>query len=661
MEKLSLEYEDAKEKDTGGRDHENAIGALENPITVQSEQELIDWGIDPEWISSAMSSPQYMNAALFMLANDDVRSMFGDLPELYIDPSGVTIGDDFTENDVLAATFRALCEAKNMGRQITQDLVQDISENFMHLTEWRVYVPYDMRRQVAHKGQAKLTVNALEVLLPLDLPQPGILTIGVIGSSSPGERAGLAYLALADVLEEKHQQAEIHLYDIMETPGELQLGGIKIVGHGTYINEPAMFDVVIDDRWTPTMPVGELPEVVSKSKVYSRKQFSRRRKFQAYYPNDGVKKMEHREMNFKYYLVPKFKQKCYCAECCYIEHLFIKMKLNERTASNLRSLLYTESNHDMMGVSQDYWQIKNIQMLLRRNGEMNYVDLLQKFTPTVVNAVVGNFSSARGIRGVKMKAKKITTTMIRPELDRKIVSILQRVRVRHVYGLIRGYAVGYPAKLDVLESDYALLACKENVTEFRGVLSFFSLPKVFIVDLFLKEEVLRRTPFIDWKETKVDEYYLMERVIKEVVPSQMVVSKSIRVYKENKKTYTHTAVILVHRIVDGKKKYLFLFKHGNSQLGKVDLPKGRQEVGESIEDCAKRELREETGMSAVLKQVAEFNVNYNKNSLRTRMFVFEAKVIGVPTVKLSKEHKDYAWLSDPPNRSEEWIKKVLMA
>lgn len=45
-------------------------------------------------------------------------------------------------------------------------------------------------------------------------------------------------------------------------------------------------------------------------------------------------------------------------------------------------------------------------------------------------------------------------------------------------------------------------------------------------------------------------------------------------------------------VLNDQKQLLFIFRRG-----KWDLPKGKQDAGESIEDCALRETREETGLT----------------------------------------------------------------
>jgi len=88
--------------------------------------------------------------------------------------------------------------------------------------------------------------------------------------------------------------------------------------------------------------------------------------------------------------------------------------------------------------------------------------------------------------------------------------------------------------------------------------------------------------------------------IKEMLVSEEVKTLEIRcshpknILKEIKESmkYIKAAGGLVR---NEKKEYLFIFR-----LGKWDLPKGKLEEGEDIEDCGKREVEEECGVRIAL-------------------------------------------------------------
>ncbi len=94
-----------------------------------------------------------------------------------------------------------------------------------------------------------------------------------------------------------------------------------------------------------------------------------------------------------------------------------------------------------------------------------------------------------------------------------------------------------------------------------------------------------------------------------------------------------------------KVKYLLL-RH---ELGHWDLPKGWIEKGEELEETARREVAEETGLKDI-ELISDFKecVKYffrwrNKNIFKTVTF-FLAQT-ETKEVKISYEHKDFKWLS----------------
>lgn len=71
-------------------------------------------------------------------------------------------------------------------------------------------------------------------------------------------------------------------------------------------------------------------------------------------------------------------------------------------------------------------------------------------------------------------------------------------------------------------------------------------------------------------------------------------------------------------VLNDKKKLLMIFRRG-----KWDLPKGKLDKGESIEDCALREVKEETGLQKVrienfiaLTRHEYFNTYSNKDVIK---------------------------------------------
>jgi len=93
-----------------------------------------------------------------------------------------------------------------------------------------------------------------------------------------------------------------------------------------------------------------------------------------------------------------------------------------------------------------------------------------------------------------------------------------------------------------------------------------------------------------------------------------------------------------------KVKYL-LIQYG---LGHWEFPRGLIEKGESLEDTARREIKEEVGIEDIrfisgFKEWIKFFFKLKgKNIMKIAIFLLaETKT---EKVKLSYEHKDYAWL-----------------
>lgn len=94
-----------------------------------------------------------------------------------------------------------------------------------------------------------------------------------------------------------------------------------------------------------------------------------------------------------------------------------------------------------------------------------------------------------------------------------------------------------------------------------------------------------------------------------------------------------------------------------------DLPKGHRDEGESDEECALRELREETGISSDAIALApdfQFTIHYpardrkRKNAIAMKRVVIYLAAALRPVQVTTTEHPDFAWFPwSPPHRFDQ--------
>jgi len=94
----------------------------------------------------------------------------------------------------------------------------------------------------------------------------------------------------------------------------------------------------------------------------------------------------------------------------------------------------------------------------------------------------------------------------------------------------------------------------------------------------------------------------------------------------------------------GKPRKYLVIRYGH---GHWDLPKGHVEKGETLEETALRELKEETGLEAELLAGFKEGFDYwfmEKGEKAHKFVTFFAAKAKAGKVKLSFEHTDFKWL-----------------
>lgn len=106
-----------------------------------------------------------------------------------------------------------------------------------------------------------------------------------------------------------------------------------------------------------------------------------------------------------------------------------------------------------------------------------------------------------------------------------------------------------------------------------------------------------------------------------------------------------SAGIIVFRKLENKNYYLLL----QDGLGYWGFPKGHVEEGETLEQTARREVKEETGLQNVqLQKGFKKWIRYVFQRDKQKIFKLVCFFLGevkISQVTLSREHQDYQWLS----------------
>lgn len=102
---------------------------------------------------------------------------------------------------------------------------------------------------------------------------------------------------------------------------------------------------------------------------------------------------------------------------------------------------------------------------------------------------------------------------------------------------------------------------------------------------------------------------------------------------------------VVGAVIVDHSKFLLLQRPKDDFMGGIyELPSGKVESGEELDEALHREVEEETGLKIkkIIKYISYFDYK-SKSGKKTRQFNFEVVVDEPIEIKL-QEHDNYAWL-----------------
>lgn len=125
--------------------------------------------------------------------------------------------------------------------------------------------------------------------------------------------------------------------------------------------------------------------------------------------------------------------------------------------------------------------------------------------------------------------------------------------------------------------------------------------------------------------------------------------------------------VAVKAIIVNEKREVLLLREASTyidgtNIGRYDVPGGRIDVTESLEDALSREVMEETGLQVLTSNLVDVHDTFNEKGGETwhiiRLF-YQVKCAEGEVV-LSKDHDKYRWVSlDSINDKQEIIQNLI--